>query len=214
MTAIAGLALAFLPSAARAGVPGILGSPHDFSTNSWNTFKNACGVCHTIHNADASKLIPLWTHTTSASSFTPYSSDTLNATVGQPSGISKACLSCHDGTVAINQYSGNVKGGTPFYVEGSAVIGTDLSTSHPVSFTYDTTLAKTDGKLNDPAVTTVGQLGGKTIQQAMLFNNKLECASCHDIHRQKGNSMNSGVLTVVGGSSQIASALCLTCHVK
>jgi hypothetical protein len=209
--AVGAVALAMGPSAQAA--PGLLGSAHDFSTNSWNTRKTACGVCHTVHHTDASKTAPLWAHETTTSAFTPYSSATLTATVGQPGSASKACLSCHDGTVAINQYGGSLKG-TAEYVEGTAVIGTDLSITHPISFTFDSALATTDGGLNDPATTTVAQLGGKTIQESMLFNGKMECASCHDIHRQKGNSMNSGIFTVIGGSSQVASALCLTCHKK
>ena len=39
----------------------------------------------------------------------------------------------------------------------------------------------------------------------MLFNDRLECASCHDVH----NSYNQAGLLV---KSNADSALCLTCH--
>src|SRR5688572_12515806 len=78
---------------------GVEGSPHDFSTNSWNIRKGVCSTCHQAHHTDDAQIVPLWSHKTSASTFTPYSSPTMNATVGSPSGASLACLSCHDGSL-------------------------------------------------------------------------------------------------------------------
>ena len=89
-----------------------------------------------------------------------------------------------------------------------------MTTTHPIGFTYDSTLVTADGFLNDPSSTTVFGSGGKTIDNFMLIGGKVECASCHDIHRQKGNSMNSGILVKVGGTGSRASELCLTCHKK
>ena len=189
----------------------ITGSPHDFQGEVWNTRQTVCGVCHSIHNTDAGQLVPLWTHATTAATFTPYSSGTLNATVGQPDGASKACLSCHDGTVAINSYGGRT--GTEF-VDAAAQLGTDLSNDHPISFTFDAALAAADGSLNDPTTTTVPVLGNRTIQQAMLTNNKMQCSSCHDIHKVKGTSSTSGIMVVISGSAGAGSKLCLTCHAK
>ena len=48
----------------------------------------------------------------------------------------------------------------------------------------------------------------------MLIGGKMECASCHDIHRQKGNSMRSGIYGKIGGAGARNSDLCLTCHKK
>src|SRR6516162_3800030 len=94
---------------------GILGSPHDFSNRSWNTDPSdpatVCSTCHTPHHAD-STVVPLWSHQTTSQTFTMYNNANvavanLQAPVdGQPAGPSKACLSCHDGTVAINTYGG------------------------------------------------------------------------------------------------------------
>ena len=190
----------------------ISGSPHDFKDETWNTTKDTCGVCHTPHHAVTPQLIPLWSHQSTESSFTPYDSPTLNATdVGQPSGVSKACLSCHDGSVAINSYNG-VTGSE--YVEGDALLSTDLSDDHPISFTYDTALANADGFLWDPSTVTVPLMGGKTIKAAMLSGDKLECSSCHDIHKQKGTSSTSQLMLVISGDQGVGSKLCLTCHNK
>lgn len=184
----------------------ITGSTHDFSSEAW-AGGQICIVCHTPHNA-SSNIAPLWNHAVTTSTFTLYSSPSLNATVGQPSASSKACLSCHDGTVAIDSFGGNI--GTDF-ITGSKNLGTNLSNDHPVSFTFDTALSTTDGGLFDPATKTVAVLGGKTVQQGMLIGDKVECSSCHDVHKNKGYAPSSSKLLLVNNAS---SGLCLTCHNK
>ena len=64
-----------------------------------STEADICIFCHAPHNTTG--VGPLWNHALSAATYTPYSSSTLKATVGQPTGASKLCLSCHDGTVAL-----------------------------------------------------------------------------------------------------------------
>ncbi|RMI02871.1 MAG: cytochrome C [Calditrichaeota bacterium] len=196
------LALLFLTG----GLMGqtIVGSGHDFSGEPWNTTGEICVVCHTPHEGDVSVTdAPLWNHEVTTATFTLYSSSTLDATVGQPDGNSKLCLSCHDGTVAVDNFGGQT-GGTVF-VTGDALIGTEVNDDHPISFTYDPALATADGELNDPTTTPSG-LGG-TIAEDMLFNGELQCASCHDVHNSTG-------LPHLLIKSNNASALCLTCHVK
>jgi predicted CXXCH cytochrome family protein len=185
------------------GFSQITGSAHDFSGKTWNSSGEICIVCHTPHNAQSVTGSPLWNHSTTSTTFTLYSTSTLDATVGQPSGTSKLCLSCHDGTVAIDNFGG-VTSGTNF-VGGTDSLGTSLSDDHPVSFTYDNTLASTDGELYNPATQSSG-LGG-TIDNDMLYAGKVECASCHDVH-------NSANITHLLVKSNAASALCLTCHDK
>lgn len=182
----------------------IIGSAHDFSNESWNTSGEICIVCHTPHNADISVGdAPLWNHETTLATFTPYASPTMDATVGQPSASSKLCLSCHDGTVALDNFGGTT-GGTNFII-GDALIGTDLLDDHPISFTYDAALAITDNGLYDPTTTSSG-LGG-TINDDLLFAGQMQCASCHDVHNGSGEN---NLLRL----NNDASALCLTCHNK
>ncbi len=186
----------------------ITGSGHDFSSESWMPGGVAgegeiCLPCHAPHDGNLTIAdAPLWNHDVTSSTYTLYSSGTLTASdLSQPDGASKLCLSCHDGTVALDAFGGNT--GTT-YITGKANMGTNLQNDHPVSFTYDAALATADGGLFDPTTATSG-LGG-TISADMLFSDKLECASCHNAH----DNTNGSFLVM----SNIGSALCLTCHDK
>lgn len=185
----------------------ITGSEHDFSGESWNSTGEICIVCHTPHNA-TSTIAPLWNHRITTATFTVYTSETLNAIVGQPNASSKACLSCHDGTVGVDAFGG--RPGTVF-ITGEANLGTDLSNDHPISFLYDAALAQLDGSLYNPTVRTVPALGGRTVDNGMLIGHKLECGSCHDVHNNKGDAPTTEHLLLVNNAD---SALCLTCHNK
>ncbi len=182
----------------------IAGSPHDFSRESWSQGQ-ICLPCHAPHFAPSDDNAPLWNHELSTATYTLYSSGSLDATLSQPTGISKLCLSCHDGTVAVDSFGGRT--GSQF-IDGDASLGTDLSEHHPVSFIFDDALAIRDGQLFPPSTTPSGIAGaGGTIQTDMLNNNSLECSSCHDVH----NTFNNEDLLV---KSNDGSALCLTCHNK
>ncbi len=174
----------------------ITGTAHDLSGRAWGT-NEICIFCHTPHNAAATLLAPLWNHGSSAATYTVYSSSTLNAVPGQPAGTSKACLSCHDGSVALDTYG--TRTGTNM-ISGTAALGTDLSNDHPVSFTYDAALATADGGLVTPASTSLVVTG------IPLYTSKVECASCHSVHdNANGNFLRN---------TNAASALCLKCHTK
>jgi len=201
--------------AANAG--SITGTKHDFSTSLWSGGQ-ICVACHTPHNADTTvNEAPLWNHTVTSTTFALYSSPTFNGTTNQPAGSSKLCLSCHDGTVAIDSFGGAVGGTT---MSGKSVIGAsaNLSDDHPISFTFDATLASTDGGLHNPATTnvTIGLGGDKektgTIAQTMLIGGQVQCASCHDVHN--GNTVPGAGGQPLLKVSKNGSALCLTCHNK
>jgi hypothetical protein len=241
--AVLGLAVAALlalPATVRAADnKGIEGSIHDFSTNSsWNSRKGVCSPCHSAHHTADVQIAPLWSHGISAGPFIPYDSPSFDAGPNQPGGHSLACLSCHDGTVAINQsLSGAISGSAgPIYIDSGAQIGPDLHNTHPISFVYDSALAANDGGLEDPSVYTIGSpksaltvqtppvppswsgtsLTGKTIDEALLHGGKMECSSCHDVHKQEGSSPSSGILARISGNDADGrgSTLCRTCHIK
>ncbi|MBN2433016.1 MAG: cytochrome C [Acidobacteria bacterium] len=190
------------------GQAGIAGSAHDFSDETWS-HGQICLPCHTPHNANTTVAeAPLWNHElTAVATYTLYSTTSLDATVGQPNGTSRLCLSCHDGTVALENFGG-VTNGTAF-VTGTILVGNgaNLSGDHPVSFTYDAALAATDGGLHDPTVTASGLIGGGTISDDMLSGGTMQSSSCHEVHNECGH--NSLLILDNGGS-----ALCLTCHDK
>ena len=191
----------------------IAGTAHDFSSETWAPAENRmCGICHTTHNAMFEPSAPLWNHeSTAVAGYTLYSSPTFDnhggTTITDPSASSKLCLSCHDGTVALENFGGVTTGTT--YITGSFLIGgpggNDLSRDHPISFEYTDALAAADGGLFAPSSSNSG-LGG-TIEEDMLFNNRMECASCHDVH-------NKYSVTHLLKISNINSELCLTCHNK
>ncbi len=183
---------------------GIAGSAHDFSDAGWSGGK-LCAVCHTPHNAEVSVTdAPLWNHEMTTATYTPYTSATLTATdVGDPSNLSKLCLSCHDGTVAVDSFGGAGGGTLIGAINPAADLGTDLSNDHPVSFTYDHALSVADPGLFDPDAK-VTALGG-TITADLLFNGEMECTSCHDVHNKAGLP---SLLRISNAGSQ----LCLTCH--
>ena len=206
LTAIAGLFIAGTTSA-----QGIATSAHDFSGETgWNDTGEICKVCHIPHMDTAGSAdAPLWNHTLgTATGFTPYSNiATMDATMGQPQGISLLCLSCHDGTVALDSFGGNgTSPGTLIgAVNAAANVTKDLSNDHPISITYN---IATQADMNDPTGTVSGL--GANVDDDLLFgtgNDQVECASCHDVHDDAGNPF----LLVV---SNAGSALCQTCHGK
>jgi len=104
----------------------------------------------------------------------------------QPDGMSKTCISCHDGIVAPDAYGGNTCGTTIL------------------------ALATKDGELYDPSTKLSGLNGSTgTINADMLFLNRMECSSCHDVHNKYAMP---GMKLLVKDNA--GSALCLTCHNK
>jgi predicted CXXCH cytochrome family protein len=196
---------------------GIQNSVHDLRTELG--IDEVCVVCHTPHNAvDPVALgldyAPLWNHEVSGATYTLYDSSTLQHTPGQPDGSSKLCLSCHDGSVAVDNYGGTTSGtlfvddsvfdGLPGEaVGGDRDFGTSLDNDHPISFLYDPVAA------SDPEIlpsSTPVSIGG-TIASRLLVDGKVQCSSCHDVHDVDGNAH----LLVIENTG---SNLCLACHEK
>jgi len=207
--AVSMILLSLFPPAVPAGT--IAGSAHDFRGYLWNESGEICKPCHTPHHTKALPA-PLWNHELSTETYAMYDSTqspTMDADVSiQPSGSSKICLSCHDGTVALENY-GDIEEGTIF-LYGDVLIGTNLSDDHPISFVYNTALATEDGELYDPATKLSGVVGSMgTIHDDMLFQGRLECSSCHDVHNTRAVAGTKLLL-----KDNIGSALCLTCHDK
>jgi hypothetical protein len=158
-SAVMAFLLLALAAVAQQNPNSIIYSKHNLSVSGPGTLRSAterevCIFCHAPHNATGDG--PLWNHALSAASYTPYSSSTLKAVVGQPTGASKLCLSCHDGTVALGMVGSRpapitMKSGAAALSSGRSYIGTDLSAHHPVSFDYRTSFAGANGELRDPS---------------------------------------------------------------
>ena len=208
------LLAALLLVAARVGVAGTLGgSAHDFSLAGWNVGAKVCVTCHIPHKSDTTVAdAPLWNHRLAATTYALYTSPTLKASVGQPGGISKLCLSCHDGTVAIDSFGGAT--GTTM-ISAANNLGNSLKDDHPIGFTYDTALATAKGTMFDPATrnVTIGSSPTKTgtIAALMLTGGKMECTSCHDVHNTfTVGAKGTGMVTMATAGS----AICVACHNK
>ncbi len=184
-------------------VAGITQSAHDFSSTSSSAWSGGkiCAPCHTPHNADKSvAAAPLWNHELSQATYTLYSSATLSVTPEQPGGVSKLCLSCHDGTVALDAFGG--RNGSTFLTGGPALIGTNLSDDHPVSIRWEhQDTASCSNCHNMHASNTF-------ISPLPFFNRKVECATCHDPHNNGAGDVKMLRKPLAG------SEICLHCHGK
>ena len=104
MTRLHHLAAAVFVLTAATASASIVDTVHNLSTSGPGTIKavsedRVCVFCHTPHNASAAAQ--LWNRADPAGPHTPYTSSTMNAAPGQPTGSSRLCLSCHDGTIAL-----------------------------------------------------------------------------------------------------------------
>jgi len=129
-----------------------------------------CVFCHTPHAAEgASAGVPLWNKTLPGTSYTSYStlnSSTIDGTFTTVGSISLACLSCHDGTQAMDNIvnapgyggydgtGGGVNGLGYTWASGSiagrvsvdglmtnaattlSMLSNDLSNDHPIGIQY------------------------------------------------------------------------------
>jgi predicted CXXCH cytochrome family protein len=181
-----------------AAIAGITGSKHDFSSETWAEGQ-ICLPCHVPHNAmtDGGGVIrPLWNHVMTTATFDMYPTVPAGR---QPATESKLCLSCHDGTVAVDSFGDNT--GTTF-ITGDALLGTDLSDDHPIAVTYPAPSAD-DDFVDDPT------LGDSNVKLVDIGGGDLrvECTSCHDPH--DGDTVPEFLRDTMAGS-----LLCLRCHDK
>ncbi|MHB1291043.1 MAG: cytochrome c3 family protein [Sulfuricella sp.] len=251
----AGLAVLLAVGMVQAAkISDVRNTPHNLSVTGTGTLKAAsetqvCVFCHTPHSADITVPSPLWNRKLSSATYTPYTSSSIEASAAEmaaaPGGSSKLCLSCHDGTMAIDTVNvlngasnptiamtlGGVATSPAYMPPGSGAttgytrnLGINLSNDHPISFTYNSTLATNDGELRAPDGTVVGnRVAGVSPKPKMpLENNQLQCATCHDPHLKDTVDANAKFLrmnrlqTAQPGASfnQSTDIVCLACHDK
>lgn len=188
-------ALAPSPAAAQ-----IAGTKHNLtSTSTAPNHLNVTGVedicvfCHTPHGSNTGVVAPLWNKPVGvSSSYTTYSDTgggTLDGTPLTVGSVSLACLSCHDGTIAMDTVI-NAPGSGGFNPLGARIttsatgwtgpsvdaatgrllstavsnLGQDLSNDHPIGVPYGGGVGSAANSLRDPDFRTVssGTIGGAT----------------------------------------------------
>jgi len=91
---------------------GIANTKHNLGSTNVTTGLNhttstgeICIFCHTPHGGDTGAPVPLWNKQLTNSTFTTYDqlgTSTLDAGILNVGSVSLACLTCHDGTQAID----------------------------------------------------------------------------------------------------------------
>lgn len=230
VAAFAAVGLAMALAAGASAQEDIVNTKHNFSATTRDAAFNdlsgsivdygeVCVYCHTPHGGQTSA--PLWNRQFTTSTFSMYNDPTGGASdldmsfASQPTGVSLACLSCHDGTIGIdviinspNAFTGTALNQTLTDIYGAAtngdelkILGTDLRNDHPISMVYDPAL--------DPQFSTVAAIEGaglKLFDDPTLGANVVQCATCHNPHE----ATNPTFLRMANTNSN----LCLTCHNK
>lgn len=217
----------------------ILGSKHDLTALNqragveamagvaYSDYGNACIYCHLPPEEEASATRPGqidgWNRIRPiAARYELYNSATLDSLPQRPNDISLLCLSCHDGTMAVDRVvhtprawssgddmslhmrlsatddlnsCGKCHDGSVAHDIAMKAIGTNLRDDHPISIRY--------------AGLDMDIAGFKTVDSPQgfdngvkLFEGNIECATCHDIHNP-----DSPMLLRTDGEK-----LCVTCH--
>ena len=142
-----------------------LGSTSGATNNRATNVQDLCVFCHTPHGSDTSASVPLWNRAldgTPGTTYTTYDqlgTSTLDCQVLAVGSVSLACLSCHDGTQALDSVI-NAPGSGGFTAGGARIansglqggtvdaatgrlqagvitnLGTDLQDDHPVGIQY------------------------------------------------------------------------------
>jgi len=184
-----------------------------------------CNFCHIAHKRGSDTFQNwngplLWNHTiSSTTSYGVYSSNSFNgygtdiADLGASNGpgytTSNLCLSCHDGTLAVDSFYVAVQGATSTKKMGDIsndFVINNLTNTHPVNFTYyGASWIPQAGVLAPASMISVDAAGSVPLE-----NGKMQCWTCHDAHNGKSgifeqNFPSNGIPT--GG------VFCQYCHI-
>ncbi|MDA3902311.1 MAG: cytochrome c3 family protein [Desulfuromusa sp.] len=170
-----------------------------------------CIYCHTPHQAQTDSDFdynPLWNMAATQVVYASYSTTTFDGTMDTDvlTGPSRLCMSCHDGTIAVdNAITGESDPlGGDNYIKAGKLIGGggSLASDHPIGFDYTTSVTATPAEIAGTSVA----MGSGEIGDYLFGGTIMTCATCHDVH----DNANGSFLLVANDDSD----LCLTCHLK
>ena len=193
-------------------------NPHNLSSLSSNskeaqTETQICIFCHIPHGARS--VAPLWGRPDSTETFNIRAglqisdpaivNTTLYSTAADyPNGATKLCLSCHDGVTAM----GILANGDEIDMSGGNALGIDLTTSHPVSFVYDS-VVRDYLELQSP-----GSYQPWPPTAYLDSEYRVQCTICHQPHQDTiGFGGGTYPFWRVGSGSQADyNTVCNSCH--
>lgn len=204
----------------------------------FNDYGEVCIYCHVPHG-EAGADVPKWNRNLPVGSYSTYKSVTLDSNPLQPSEISLVCLSCHDGTVAVDSIrvtpnSGWKDSGVHYKMNFDTDGGNNCGKchakpggergpagAHNAGAAYLTRDLRDDHPIsmnymdaynaqNPPEFYPIEKITAST--GIKLFSGKVECASCHDPHNPDED--NAEGRDPFLRTSNSGSNLCLTCHIK
>jgi len=228
----------------------ILGSKHDFTGLNdragvvampgvaFSDYGYSCVYCHIPpEEAGAQPAdfggIPDWNRFIPAVEgyqfYSKFGSHTLDTNPNKLNPISMLCLSCHDGTMAVDmvvfkpvtfdpttddamhmrlnasddiESCGKCHNGQVAHDITPKVLGEDLRNDHPISMQY-AGIGLVDPDFVPPPIADVEKNRGFD-NGVKLYNNQVECMTCHNVHDPSKELLLRAN----------AEVLCFTCHVK
>lgn len=242
----AALPLTLAGSALAAGTDQLAATKHNFGSTAYNMGVGVtlCQPCHTPHHAVTSGAVSarLWNHALSQATYTLYDG-TVGSYTGDVDGsqsmdrVSRLCLGCHDGTVALDSFGMGPTGAPASHVGSLRFVandvnnlGTDFTDDHPVGVTgrflkpdgtavssYNkaatvTFKTGTDATSGIKSATVVVPNSASTLKLAIMADGYavVGCKTCHNPH-------GSGTTAYTPYAHLLAvdpANLCNTCHTK
>lgn len=235
---VAAAALIWLGLPAESGT--LVGSKHDLTRLNeragveamtglaYNNYRDPCIYCHIPANAQSQRQpgaqqIQDWNRFMPTGEFQRYESETLKGKIGELGAESMLCLSCHDGSMAVDMVinkpeNWSMKDEAPLHMRIDSGGGLDRCTQcHDGRTAHSMELVSIGRNLMDDHPVGVNYPGlfdnneffrpntdGRFRNGIRLFDNKVECATCHDVHDPD----------IVPFLRVEQKDLCITCHNK
>jgi hypothetical protein len=225
--------------AREGGQPGIQGTPHDVQVITGESGLEPCAMCHTPHSGTGD--YPLWNRDQGPQSYTMYDSPSfdMNDHNTAPNAPSSLCLVCHNGVFSsLVNYPGPGSATNENYDYEMnpmfwAMLDTDLTNDHPISFTY--TPSKDSSQDNNgfpdpqpcPDALWRQWIPGSNGSHYPLYGpgtvasptTQFECATCHAVHdtvpypgKQMVGGKSVGTQVFFLRRDNSGSAMCADCH--